>query len=304
MEEELIKLVSHFDKILEKHSLNTKIILDRLYNTEYMTYKNNMINVEYQLSKDLEKVTECYDLSSLSGALIPIVKIDKGTITFVKTICAINEKNTNMKESMIYYLLKAISTDIKFTKAYYKKRKIHSGFVDILYEDKKNKIKCTEIDEYEYINEGVLCYLTEEMYKEIYKEAVKVKKLDNKYKVLDKNYLAKEITRILNFVVYEKESYEEILSEYLKNDIEKFLMNIQLQTSLEKAEVLEIYKIANLFLEGKTVCKSIYTKESYMVDTLKDFINNMYNIAKEKNIEKTEHFFAKELNKEIFSNIF
>ncbi len=300
MEKELINAFVLVEEFLKKKSLDTKSVMDKLYGTEYMSYDNGVLEIIYNLPNKSEDIIERHDLSSLTGAIIPIVKLNKETMVFIKTICAINENNKNLEESIVYYLLKAISTDVKFKKAFYKKRIINSGFVQIIYEAQKDKIKCYEISEYEYINQGVLEYLSEEIYKEIYKKPMN----KNKLNLFTTNYLVKEITRILNFVLFETEDYTKLLEIYLKNDIDTFLMDVQLRTGLEEKQLCEIYNVATAFLEGRQVCKSIYIKDDYIISTLKTFIEDMYNIAKENQIPKTEHFFAKELNKDIFSNIF
>ena len=272
MEDRLINDIKEIENYLEERNVKSKII-DRLYLFEYKTF-----------SKKENKKT-----ISLN------VEEDENKIKYKNSICNLKEDATN--QEIYKALLKVLSLNVINISP--NKLLACNGFTDTKYTNKSGVITQYEDVNKIYLNLGVLEFLTRSIYIDIIKKPYDKKILGNN--VLSDSYIASEITRILNFIIFETEDTTKLLKLYLKNDLNLFLKKIYQKIGLEKQEVFELYEIATIFLTNTFIKKTMPHSDNYDIKLLKTFFKKSYEYARNKKIKNAESFFAIEFSKEIIS---
>lgn len=272
MQEVLINDIKKIEKYLKEKQIKSKVI-DRMYNLEY-------------------KTTESYE--EYNDIYLDIVP-DDSKIKFLNGICYLS--NNAKGQEIFKKLVKLLSLDI--SKPIENSIVVKTGFSETEYKNKDGQIIQFENVKDIYLNLGVLEYITKTMYVEILNKPYERKILGNS--ILTDSYLAGEVTRILNFLVFETEDNTKMLKLYLNNKKDVFLNKVEEKLGLSEREIMIIYEISTILLSNNSIKKTMYYSDEYKMKFLKKFLNNSYDYAKTKKIRNAEFFFATEFSRDIMS---
>ena len=271
MQEILINNIKQIEKYLKEKQIKSKII-DRMYNLEYKT------------TDDVDEKSICLDI-------IP----EKNKVKMQNEICYI--LNNSLEQDLFKELVKLLSLNV--AKSLGNKLIVKTGFSETEYKNINGEIEFFEDPKNIFLNLGVLEYIVQTMYIDIINKPYERKICDNN--LLTNSYLAGEITRILNFIIFETEDNTELLNLYFNNKKEVFLNKIEEKLKISETEIYELYEIATLLLSPETTKKTMHVSDEYKMKFLKKFFIKAYKCAKENNIRNTDFFFATEFNRDVVS---